>query len=589
MKAFNPSFLLSQYKEYKEYEVLDKSKSWLIDLFALFIIASIIIFFSWGASSFQVPSIDIAYQHINLDPYSIANYALHTTFRMFVAIVASVIFSIIYASLAAKNKRLEEILIPFLDVLQSVPILGYISFTVTAFIALAPNTMLGLEMAAIFAIFTSQVWNLTFSIYQSLKSVPLELEDAAVAFKLNGWQRFWRVEIPFCIPNMIWNMNISMAGGWFFVVAAETISMGTHNVTLPGIGSGIALALLEENWNALYLLVFAMCSIIFIYNFIIFNPLIIWSDKFKYEMTKSNVQHSNIVLDVFRGSKIINIMCKGLGRVADFLIDLPIMKSDSQLVRVYIKPNVSAYKWKAIIWYCVLSVLFIYCAWYIFDYLNRFINFTDLKLVLYLVSMTFVRVISLILLLSLILIPVGVYIGLRPGLVTYIQPVIQFLASFPANLFFPLVVIYITRYHLDPNIWLSPLMVVGTQWYILFNVISGASQIPTEMREVYGLFQIKGLVWWRKIAIPAILPSYVTGAITASGGAWNASIIAEAVTWGDQHLYATGIGSYITRMTVNGDFPHIALGIIAMSILVVLFNKLFWQPLYNYTTRKYGY
>ena len=592
MKLPHPSFL-SLHKTLQSSGELKSAKSWMIDLFAISVVASVIIFFALGAHNLDIPASDLTYQQINLDTKNIPYYAFHTTFRMLIAIVLSVIFSLTYATLAAKSKRMEEILMPFLDILQSVPILGYISFTVTAFIALAPNTVLGLEMAVIFAIFTSQAWNLTFSIYQSMKSIPLELEEAAIIFKMNKWQKFWRLEVPYCMPGIIWNMTISMAGGWFYVAASESITVGSNTITLPGLGSYIALALTQQNIEAIFYAVSAMCIVIFIYNFIIFNPLIVWANKFKYEMTKGEVTNTNLVLEILRSSKIISVIRKLLGDVVDFFVNIHIVSRKSVKIAPYIEPtNIPNTVTKSsinFVWYSALLLGLTYLVHYIHSFLVVTISLADIQSVFFLVTITFLRIVVMISLLSLILIPIGVYIGIRPHLTTLVQPMLQFLASFPVNIFFPIVVIYLTRYHLNPDIWLSPLMVLGTMWMLLFNIMSGASQIPTEIKEVYHLFGIKGLLWWRKVMIPAILPSYITGAITSSGNAWNASIIAEAVSWGDKHIYATGIGSYITRATTEGNFPHIAIGIITMSVVVVFFNKIFWQPLYNYATSKYSY
>ncbi|MEY3196831.1 MAG: hypothetical protein RLZZ59_197 [Pseudomonadota bacterium] len=562
------------------------------NLLAISVIASVIIFFSIGGDKLDIPISDITYQKIVLDISSIPNYAFHTTFRMLMAIIASVIFSIIYGTLAAKSQKLEEVLVPFLDILQSVPVLGYISFTLTAFVSLAPNTVMGLEFAVIFAIFTSQAWNLAFCIYQSLKSIPPELQESALILKLNSWQRFWRLELPYCVPNIIWNMTVSMSGGWFFVVASESISLGNNTVTLPGLGSCIALSLAQQNWLYLGFAVLAMCCIIIIYNFIIFNPLIVWSDKFRYEMTKSDATRSNIIVDILSRSTVANFLGKIWAAISDFIIDLPFLSWRSGRMRpynqvVYVKASHKMIF--NILWYIFIVLCSIYFARYVYLFLKNSIGMNDIKIVLELTMKTFSRVILLVLAVSTILVPLGIYIGISPGLTTIVQPLIQFLASFPANLFFPIAVIYIGEYELDPDIWLSPLMIIGPMWYILFNVIAGAALIPTEMREAYKLFGIKKWLWWKEVAIPAILPSYITGAITASGGAWNASIIAEAVSWGDKHLYADGIGAYVAKATTVGDFSHIALGIIAMSFMVVVFNKLFWQPLYNYTIHKYAY
>ena len=379
MKSFYSSFLSSR----KVTQGRSGLQSALVDLFAIAVVASVIIFFSWGTKNLHIPASDLTYQQINLDTKNIPYYAFHTTFRMLIAIVASVIFSLIYATAAAKSKRMEEILIPFLDILQSVPILGYISFTVTAFIAIAPNTVLGLEMAVIFAIFTSQAWNLTFSVYQSMKSIPLELEEAAITFKMNKWQKFWRLEVPYCIPNMVWNMTVSMAGGWFFVVASEVITVGTQTITLPGLGSCIALALAQQNWEYLAIALASMCTIIIIYNFVIFNPLIVWSDKFKYEMTKSEIRHNNLIVDTFRSSAIIGSIGRLLGKIVDLFIDIPIMNMSANKIVPYIQPDNALNKHVNfivnIMWYSALIVGGFYLARYIYDFVDKTVTIGDIN------------------------------------------------------------------------------------------------------------------------------------------------------------------------------------------------------------------
>lgn len=557
-----------------------------INCLVLALIAWCFIFFAWGAREFLIPVNSIEYENISLAYSNLPIYALHTSLRMIIALIASVIFTFFYATLAAKYRKAEEILIPLLDILQSVPILGYVSFTITFFLYLFPSTVLGFELAAIFAIFTSQVWNMTLSLYQSLKTIPKELEEAAVIFKLSKWQKFWGLEIPYALPGLIWNITVSMAGGWFFVVAAESIAVGNNNITLPGLGSYIALAVNHKDKSAIFFAIVALCTVIYIYNNLIFTPLLVWSEKFRYEMTKSTNLKTSWLLNLLSRSSIMQRIVKLLAMVSKVVLSLP-----SSPARINSRLGVSTTDITLIdkIWYFFLIIIGIYTISYIYNFLHTYISVKELMNVALLTLITFLRIAILITLISIILVPLGVYIGLSPIIREIAQPIVQFMASFPANIFFPIAVIYITKYHINPDIWLSPLMIVGTQWYILFNVIAGASQLPTELREACINLNIKGIEWWKKIIIPAILPYYVTGAITASGGAWNASIIAEAVSWGDTKIYAHGVGSYITQMTIKGDLHHVALGVIVMSSFVVIFNKIFWRPLYNYTIRKYSY
>jgi NitT/TauT family transport system permease protein len=566
--------------------VLYKNKSYLFlaNIFAIALVASVLIFFGWGADQVEAPIEDLNYQRISLDFGNLLFYGLRTTFRMIIGITISITFSILYATLAAKNQKAEQILIPVLDILQSVPILGYISFTVAGFVALAPNTVLGFEMVAIFAIFTSQAWNITFSVYQSLKKVPTDLLEVAASYNFSSWRKFWVIEIPCTIPGIIWNTIVSMSGAWFFVVAAETITYQTQKIQLPGIGSYISVALKQQNFNAIIVAILAMVLIIFLFDRLVFRSLVIWSNKFRYESENNAAEDHYWFLSLLLKSFLIRYIVKIFKAFGRFIVNLPMVMTKP----ISSIPKVSS-KWFDLFWYSSLVLVALYAMSYVIKFLSNSISLNEIIYVFGLTGITLIRLVILLIIASIIFVPIGIYVGRRPSLCSKIQPLVQFLSAFPANLFFPAVVIYVNKYNLNPDIWLSPLMIIAAQWYILFNVIAGTSQIPSEFKEVAATFQITGWLRYKKIIFPAIMPYYITGMITAAGAAWNASIVSEAVTWGTQNIYAHGIGSYITQMTAENNFPKIVLGVIVMSTVVVVLNKIFWGPIYDYVTNKYSY
>jgi NitT/TauT family transport system permease protein len=551
---------------------------------ATLIIIAIFSLFAWSGSQMSSPITTVENSVISLDSSNLPNYAIRTVTRMFLATIISFIFTALYATLAAKNKKAGQIMIPILDILQSVPILGYISFALIAFIKLFPGSTMGPEAAAIFAIFTSQAWNMTFSLHQSLKNLPQELNEASAILKLSAWQKFWRVELPFATPALVYNTMMSMSGGWFFVVAAEAITIGNQDFTLPGIGSYIALAIASKNLHAIGNAITTMVIVIAIYDQLFFRPLVVWSEKFRYESTSSQQISNSWVLNLFKRSSIFKLITSPLINITDFLsVKFTLKRKRSILI---LNKNEQDSKYLDILWYIFLVLLLVIAAINIAIILYSKITWLEILQVTTLGLLTSLRVIILIFLASILWVPIGIYIGLRPKLAEFIQPLAQFLAAFPANLLFPIVVIAISKYQLNPNIWLSLLMIFGTQWYILFNVIAGASSFPNDLKEVATNFKLKGWVWWRKVILPSVMPYFLTGAITAAGGAWNASIVAEIVNWGDITLQAKGIGSYIALMTEAGNYYHIALGIIIMSFMVVLMNRFFWNPLLQIASKK---
>jgi len=553
------------------------------DLVALILVIGAMVLIVYGGEQTVAPLSTLDVTPVSLDPANLPLYALRTTMRMLLAILCSIIFTFIYATLAAKSRRAEMVLIPLLDILQSVPILGFLTFTVVFFMNLFPGSVFGAELACVFAIFTSQAWNMTFSMYQSLRNVPKDLEEASQSFHLSGWQRFWRLDVPFAMPGLIWNTMMSMSGGWFFVVASESITVGNITVTLPGIGSYVALAIQQQNLPAIGYALLTMLLVIIAYDQLLFRPVVAWADKFRFEQTASATAPTSWMLDLFRRTRALRALTFPFAAVNKAVANLHIARP-SQL-RTASRGGQPSRLVDAL-WLALIIASTGYAGWRIYQYLSATLNPSDVFTAVGHGFVTLARVIVLIALASLIWVPVGVWIGLRPKLAERIQPLAQFLAAFPANLAFPVFVVIIVRYNLNPDIWLSPLMILGTQWYILFNVIAGASAFPTDLREAAGSFHLRGWRWWTKVILPGIFPYYITGAITASGGSWNASIVAEVASWGDIHLIATGLGAYIATATEAGDFPRVVLGIAIMCVLVTLFNRLLWRPLYAFAERR---
>ena len=519
---------------------------------------------------------------VSLDPWRLPEYAVRTTLRMFAALVASLLFTFTYGTAAAKSRRAGLVLVPILDILQSVPILGFLTFTVVFFMNLFPGQVLGLELASIFAIFTSQAWNMAFSLYQSLKTVPADLNEATIAFHLTGWQRFWRLEVPFAVPGLVWNTMMSMSGGWFFVVASEAVSVGDNTWKLPGIGSYVALALEQRNIAAVAWAIAAMLAVILAYDQLLFRPLVAWSARFKFETTAGATAGDPWMLRLLRRTRVLQLAGDFVGRTATAFGGLQLSFSRKPRHVIEAKPN----RGVDVICGLLLAAVLVWIGWVVVAFVSAQLTWGDLLEALGLGLITLLRVAVLMVLASLVWVPIGVWLGLRPVWARRAQPVAQFLAAFPANLLYPPFVVTIVHFDLAPDIWLTPLMVLGTQWYILFNVIAGAAAFPGDLREAADNFRVGGFLWWRKVMIPGILTYYVTGAITASGGSWNAAIVAEVVVWGKTKLEAHGLGAYIAAATDRGDMSRVVLGVVVMSSFVLLFNRLLWRPLYAFAQRR---
>ena len=528
-----------------------------------------------------------AMPQLDSSPSLIPYYAGRTLLRMWIAFSFSLLFAIGTGYLAAKNRTARAFILPALDVLQSVPVLGFLSATVTAFMALFPGSLLGVECAAIFAIFTGQVWNMAFGFYHSMVTIPTDMQEAASTYGLTRWQRFRTVELPASAHSLIWNSMMSFGGGWFFVAQSEAISVMNKDIKLPGLGSYMAQAIERSDNTAALWAVVAMIVLILASDQLVWRPLLAWADKFKIELTESTTPATSWVYNLLRGAYLLKWINE---RVWQPVMD-KLVQAAGPTARIPVRFNPTGKKllWRAVgivvaLWmgYEVLTALAAAVA-----ALHGALTLSIFGNIVWLGFLTALRVAAMTVLATLIWTPIGVWIGFQPKVARFAQPLAQIGASFPVNMTFPIVVGFFVASHITLN-WGSILLIaMGTQWYILFNVIAGAMAIPNDLQEAARVYGLRRWDLWRTLILPAIFPFWVTGACTAAGGAWNASIVAELATWGDTTLRADGLGAYIASVTKAGDTPLIIASIGVMSIFVVLMNKFIWRRLYAYAERRF--
>lgn len=546
----------------------------------------------WSALHFgkgMLVHFDAAKQEsIDLSVSNVPYYAGRTLLRMWIAFAFSLAFAIGIGYLAAKSTRARMIILPALDVLQSVPVLGFLSATVTGFMALFPGSLMGVECAAIFAIFTGQVWNMAFGFYHSMVTVPNDMQEAATTYRLTRWQRFTTVELPASTHSLIWNSMMSFGGGWFFVAQSEAISVMNRDIQLPGLGSYMAQAIADGNHRAAAFAVVAMILLILASDQLVWRPLLAWADRFKVELTVSQMPATSWVYNLLRGSYLFTwlgervlqplgdwLSARGQRKVEADAPDRRSMRAD----RVWRGVALVFVAWLA---YQVAAELVVAA-----EELRGALSWKQFGHIAWLGFLTMLRVVAMTVLATLIWTPVGVWIGSKPKVARLAQPLAQIGASFPVNMTFPLVVGWFVATNISIN-WGSILLIaMGTQWYILFNVIAGAMAIPNDLKEAAKVNGLRGWALWRTLILPAIFPFWVTGACTAAGGAWNASIVAELATWGNTTLKADGLGAYIAGVTHSGDTPLIIASIFVMSLFVVLMNKFIWRPLYAFAERRF--
>jgi NitT/TauT family transport system permease protein len=527
---------------------------------------------------------------ISTDIRNIPYYAGRTVLRMWVAFGFSLLFTFSVGYAAAKNRIARSIILPALDILQSVPVLGFLSITVTGFMALFPGSLFGVECASIFAIFTGQVWNMTFGFYHSMVTIPGDLQEAATNFRLSPWQRFGTLEVPSSMHSLIWNSMMSFGGGWFFVAQSEAITVMNKNIKLPGLGSYMATAVEKGDNSAAIWAIIAMLAVILASDQLVWRPLLAWADKFKMELTESGQAPESWVYNFLRRAFIFPwIQEKILQPVGDAFIRL---KKSTRTIKIILEdPKKFAVRWIPRIlggvagaWLAYQVVLGAIAA---VDAVYNHVSWGQFGHLFFLGSLTLGRVVLMTIVATLIWTPIGVWIGSKPKVARIAQPFAQIAASFPVNMTFPFVVGFFVAAHIGIN-WGSILLIaMGTQWYILFNVIAGAMAIPNDLKEAAKTYRLSGWTIWRILILPAIFPFWVTGACTAAGGAWNASIVAEIATWGNTTLKADGLGAYIAEVTQKGDTPMIICSIAVMCVFVATTNKLVWRRLYGYAEKRF--
>jgi NitT/TauT family transport system permease protein len=514
-------------------------------------------------------------------------YAMYSIVRMSIAYLLSLTFAISYGYIAAYSPRIEGWMIGTLDILQSIPVLSFLPPVVLAMVALIPSHQLGIEMAVIFLIFTGQVWNLAFSFYSSLKSIPKEMLEASRIYRYSAWQRFWQLEMPYAAIGLVWNSIVSVAGGWFALILCEIFTMGDRNFQLPGLGSYIQTATYSGDVKALLAGIATVILIVVITDQFLWRPLISWSDKFKFEQVESADRVTSPILTLLQRSNLSGIP----GRIWTSLEE-PIYRrmARTKTCRVVQPLDDDQARGKASIGFWALAALAVcVVGWGATRavLMLKDVTWPDLRLLLEGAGATFLRVNAALLISAAWTIPVGVAIGFNPKLARIVQPVAQVMASVPASAFYPILLLGLIQIGGGLGVGSVALMLLGTQWYILFNVIAGAMSIPSDLREAASLYRFTRYQRWTTLILPGIFPYLITGMVTASGGAWNASVLAEYSKIKDQTLSTIGLGAEIQSATDSGRFPILLLATILISLIVVSMNRLVWRRLYRLAETRY--
>lgn len=519
----------------------------------------------WG----EIPTYTL---NISLSPRNLPIYAWYSILRQFLAYLISLVFSVSYGYIASHNKTLEPFMIALLDILQSVPVLSFMPGVILGLIALFPYGRIGVELGSIILIFTGQVWNMAFSVYGSMSSLPRDLREAAEIFNLTPFQRFLYVEFPYSIIGLVWNSMMSVAGGWFFLMACEMFTLGERDFRLPGLGSYLQLAAINGDTKAILSGLATMIAIIILIDQLVWRPLIAWAQKFKVELTTGNIVPTSAILTVLQRSTILTKITQWMD---EFIERITFRFSKRESIEKKINP------------FPVLRIILIGLLLVIIGYASVRLIFLISRVPVFMWGeiiisdlLTLLRVAIAVSLSIAWTLPLGVYIGMNPRISLVMQPIVQILASIPATAVFPIILMWLINLKGGLSIASILLMLLGTQWYILFNVIAGAMSIPSDLKEATEVFQLKGLEKWRKLIIPAVLPYLVTGAITATGGAWNASIVSEYVHFRGSTLMVRGLGALISNSADRGDLSVLAASTIMMIVTVTLINRFFWRRLY---------
>jgi NitT/TauT family transport system permease protein len=523
--------------------------------------------------------------HISSSPSALPLYAMYSFVRIAIAYILSLLFALGYGLAAAKSERAAKILLPLLDILQSIPVLSFLPGVMLAMVALFPRRQLGLELGSILLIFTGQAWNIAFSFYASVKGIPRELDEAARLYRFSAWQRFTELELPFAAIGLVWNSMMSVAGGWFFLMACEMFVLGAHDFRLPGLGSYLQIAAGAGDTRAILWGMAAMITVIVLLDQLVWRPAIAWSDKFKFETVEGAAPQS-LVLRVLRRSGVL----AAVYRVAIYPVEERLTQAFAArkiAARAETPPSRKVFKrWLA---WAMGTAVVIAMAWLAYRGLATIARLGEREMILLAgdAGLTFLRVNAALVLGALWAIPVGVWIGTTPRVAQFAQPVVQIAASVPATALFPVLLLLLIRAGGGMGLAAMALMLLGTQWYILFNVIAGAMAIPTDLTEAASVFRFTRLERWRRLILPAIFPYLVTGMLTASGGAWNASIVAEYFHFQGKTLFVRGLGAAISRATDSGNLPVLLAATVVMSAIVVTVNRTLWQKLYRLAATRF--
>jgi NitT/TauT family transport system permease protein len=514
---------------------------------------------------------------IHLYRSALPMYAMFSVARLGAAYAVSFAITLVYAYFAAHNARAERVLIPLLDTLQSIPVLSFLPPVMVAMVALFPGRQLGVELGSIVLITTGQVWNMTFSVYSSIKNVPAEMLEAAAVYRLSWWQKFVQVELPYAAIGLVWNSMMSVAGGWFFLMACEMFVLGNRDLRLPGLGSYLQTAANTGDTRAIVWGVSTMIAVIVLMDQAIWRPLIAWSEKFKFEQVEASQAPRSPILHLLRHSRILSYAGRAVVAPIREVLNLHFSRSNTSPSPVQPKRQWSHLLLRVLA--IVIGLVVIYAVAKM-GVMVAGISASELSDILRGAGATFLRVEFVLIIAALWTVPVGVAVGLRPRLAAFAQPIAQIAASVPATALFPIVLLALIHMGGGLGVGSIILLLLGTQWYILFNVIAGASAIPTDLKEVCDVFRLGRIQRWRKLLLPGIFPYLITGFVTASGGAWNASIVAEYFHFHGRTITTIGLGSIISRATDTGNFPVLLAATIVMASIVVTVNRLLWRRLY---------
>ena len=520
---------------------------------------------------------------IDLHPAALPKYALYSVLRITIAYGFSLGFTLIYGYVAAYNRKAERFMIPLLDTLQSIPVLSFLPGVMISMVALFPTRQLGVELGCVLLIFTGQVWNMTFSFYSSLKNIPREMYEAAQVYRLSWWQRFRQLELPYAAIGLIWNSMMSVAGGWFFLMACEMFVLGNRDLRLPGLGSYLQTAANAGNTRAILAGLAVMVGVIVLIDRVVWRPVIAWAEKFKFEQVEAAETPRSPILDLLRRSRVLSLAARKSVMPIREALDLHFARAHASAPT---PGKRLASRWTARmvgvvalggIAYAVVKMLSVAAS----------VSWSDLRTIFLGAGATFLRVEFVLVLAALWTIPVGTVIGLHPKLSAIAQPIAQIAASVPATALFPIILLVLIRWGGGLGIGSIVLLLLGTQWYMLFNVIAGATAIPTDLKEVFDVYHLKRVERWRRLLLPGIFPYLVTGFVTASGGAWNASIVAEYFHFRGQTISTVGLGAVISQATDHGNFRMLLMATMVMAIIVVTINRMLWRRLYALASTRF--